>query len=440
MKIVGGNPLIGEVSVRGAKNSVSKALVAALLTSEPCVLRNVPSISDVDIVCEMIRCSGGHAAISESGSVEICARELKPVSPDRWAGFARQSRIPILFCGPLLARIGAARIAPLGGDAIGPRPVDYHIAALQKFGATIEDQGSDGLLVSARRLTGCKIALDYPSVGATEQVLLTSVLAEGVTELSNAAIEPEIIDLIMLLQKMGATISVDTDRTITITGVMDLHGFRHTAMPDPLEVASWACAAVATGGSIFVGNARQIDLMAFLNKLRQMGGQFKVRDEGISFSRCQDSLRPVILETDVHPGFRTDWQQPFVVALTQAEGVSIVHETVYEDRFGYVSALNQMGAGIQLHRECLGSKRCRFGQRNHLHSAVIAGPSRLRGCDVSIPDLRAGFSYVIAALSAEGVSTVRNIGLIGRGYENFPQKLQALGARFEILMAENLDT
>jgi UDP-N-acetylglucosamine 1-carboxyvinyltransferase len=226
---------------------------------------------------------------------------------------------------------------------------------------------------------------------------------------------------------MGAIIMVDTDRGITIIGVKHLRGFDHTCIPDRLEAASWACAAAATGGRIFVRNARQIDMMTFLNKFRQLGGDFAITSEGIEFWRG-GPLQSIPLETDVHPGFMTDWQQPFVIALTQAQGVSVVHETVYEERFGYVAALNKMGAQIQLYRECLGSRKCRFGQRNYLHSAVVVGPTPLRGERIYIPDLRAGFSYVIAALAAEGVSTLENVSLIGRGYENLYAKLRTLGA------------
>jgi UDP-N-acetylglucosamine 1-carboxyvinyltransferase len=426
--IRGGRTLNGDVTVRGAKNSVPKNLVATLLTSEPCVLRNVAKIKDVDIVADMIRCLGGTVNEIHPGTLEISAADIRDMSPADWARFSGQSRIPILFCGPLLARTGKAVVANLGGCSIGPRPVDFHLAALQQFGATIASENDDGIALVAKRLTGAKIALEYPSVGATEQVLLTAVLAEGVTELTNAAVEPEIIDLIMLLQKMGAIISVDTDRVITIVGVKTLHGFSHTAMPDRLEAASWACAAAVTGGRIFVKGARQADMMTFLNKYRQLGGAFEIEQDGIVFWRAEDQLRAVVLETDVHPGFMTDWQQPFVVALTQAQGISIVHETVYEDRFGYVYALNQMGGNIQLHRECLGGKRCRFGQRNYLHSAVIAGPSPLSGSNVTVPDLRGGFSYVIAALVADGTSQINNISVIRRGYEDFYCKLEALGA------------
>lgn len=426
--ITGGRALTGDVTVRGAKNSVPKNLVAALLTAERSVLRNVAKIKDVEIVSELIRCLGGQVDEIGPGCIQISTADIRPMSADKWAAFADQSRIPVLFCGPLLARLGRAVIPRLGGCSIGPRPVDYHLAALRQFGAKVESDDADGIVLTATRLTGCKVALEYPSVGATEQVLLTAVLAEGVTELSNAAVEPEIIDLIMLLQKMGAIISVDTDRVITIVGVETLHGFSHTAMPDRLEAASWACAAAATGGRIFVKGARQADMMTFLNKYRQFGGAFEIREDGILFWRGETKLQAVVLETDVHPGFMTDWQQPFVVALTQAHGISVVHETVYEDRFGYISALNHMGAKIQLHRECLGGKQCRFGQRNYLHSAIIAGPSPLFGSEVTIPDLRGGFSYVIAALVAEGTSQINNIGLIQRGYEDFYCKLRALGA------------
>jgi len=254
------------------------------------------------------------------------------------------------------------------------------------------------------------------------------VLAEGVTELSNAAVEPEIMDLIMVLQKMGAIISVDVDRVIKIVGVKQLRGFDHTAIPDRLEAASWACAAVATNGRIYVRNAQQFPMMTFLNRFRQIGGDFRVDEHGIEFWRAGGRLRSTAVETDVYPGFSTDYQQPFVIALTQADGVSIVHETVYEDRFGYVDALQRMGAQIQLYRECLGGLRCRFGQRNYKHSAVIVGPTRLRGADIEIPDLRAGFSYLIAALAAEGESRIANTRIIERGYENITAKLLALGA------------
>lgn len=426
LMIRGGKPLHGEVTIRGAKNALPKIMVATLLTAEPCTLRNVADVADVEIISDLIRALGGNVTSPEPGTLVIDNANLQPMQRSVLKEFSGKSRIPILTCGPLLARFGEAPIPSLGGCRIGPRPVDFHIRALQELGGDLyEEPGASRL--TAKTLKGAKIHLDYPSVGATEQVILSAVRAEGVTELSNAAVEPEIIDLICVLQKMGAIIMVDTDRVITIFGVKELRGFAHSAIPDRLEAASWACAAVTTNGRIFVRNARQIDMMTFLNKFRQLGGDFAIREDGIEFWRG-GKLQSIPLETDVHPGFMTDWQQPFVIALTQARGVSVVHETVYEERFGYVAALNKMGAHIQLYRECLGSRKCRFGQRNYLHSAVIVGPTPLHGERINIPDLRAGFSYVIAALAAEGISTLENVSLIGRGYENIYTKLRTLGA------------
>ena len=423
----GGRPLRGTVTLRGAKNSLPKLMVAAALTDAPCVLRNVSGIADVQIVTELLRALGGEVEEVEPGAIRISTANLQPMERSVLRDFSGRSRIPILLCGPLLARFGVAPVPSLGGCRIGNRPVDFHIAALQQLGATLHEQAGASHL-SAERLTGNKIQLDFPSVGATEQVILSAVRADGVTELSNAAVEPEIMDLIMVLQKMGAVISVDVDRTITIVGVKRLRGFDHEAVPDRLEAASWACAAVATCGRIMVRNARQADMMTFLNRFRQIGGDFSVTPDGIEFWREREKLRSTALQTDVYPGFSTDYQQPFVIALTQAEGVSIVHETVYEDRFGYVEALNRMGARIQLYRECLGGLSCRFGKRNYKHSAVIVGPTALHGAEIHIPDLRAGFSYVIAALAATGESTLTGTHLIQRGYENIIEKLTALGA------------
>jgi UDP-N-acetylglucosamine 1-carboxyvinyltransferase len=432
MILRGGRPLEGSVSLRGAKNSLPKLMVAALLTDEKCTLRNVADIADVQIVSELIRALGGDVEEVAYGTLEICTANLRPMERSILREFSGRSRIPILTCGPLLARLGKAPVPSLGGCRIGQRPVDFHINALQQLGATLHEEAGASHL-STERLHGTKIRLDYPSVGATEQVILSAVLAEGITEISNAAMEPEIMDLIMVLQKMGATISVDLDRAITIIGARRLRGFDHSAVPDRLEAASWACAAIATNGRIMVRNARQVDMMTFLNRYRQIGGDFRVTEEGIEFWREREHLRSTALQTDVFPGFSTDYQQPFVIALTQADGVSILHETVYEDRFGYVEALNRMGARIQLYRECLGGLKCRFGQRNYKHSAVIVGSTQLVGAEIHIPDLRAGFSYVIAALAARGESKLTGTNLIQRGYENLIPKLEGLGA--EILQA-----
>jgi UDP-N-acetylglucosamine 1-carboxyvinyltransferase len=437
LTVHGGTPLHGTVNVRGAKNLVSKAMVAALLGEEPSRLRGVPEISDVGIVSGLLELHGVSVQrVTEGtgdaqGELVLDPRNVEQAHVADIDAHAGSSRIPILLCGPLLHRLGEAFIPDLGGCRIGERPINFHLDVLRAFGAVV-DKRPEGLRLSApRRLQGTKLELPYPSVGTTEQVLLTAVRAEGLTELRNAATEPEILDLINVLQKMGAMISVDTDRTIRIEGVDRLGGYSHRAIPDRIEAASWACAALATRGDITVRGARQSDLTTFLNVFRKIGGAFDIDDEGIRFWHPGGDLRSLVLETDVHPGFMTDWQQPLVVALTQTSGLSIVHETVYEKRLGFTRALGAMGATIQLYRECLGGLPCRFGQRNFQHSAVISGPTKLQGAEITVPDLRAGFSYLIAALAAEGTSRVHGIGLIERGYEHFQDKLDAVGAFYE---------
>jgi len=432
IRVTGGAPLNGEILVRGAKNFVSKAMVAALLGSTPSTLRNVPDIRDVAVVSSLLRLHGAGVDYNvDSGVLSIDPSQLTKADAVSIAEHAGSSRIPILLCGPLLHRLGEAVIPDLGGCRIGDRPIDFHLDILTKFGAVVTEM-QDGLHLSAPNgLHGIKYVLSFPSVGATEQLLLTAVMAEGITRLENAAVEPEIKDLIDTLQKMGAIISVDTDRSVTIEGVARMHGYDHTALTDRIEVGSWASAALATHGDIMVLGAQQRSMGMFLNVFRKVGGEFDVVPEGIRFYHPGGELHPIALQTDVHPGFMTDWQQPLVVALTQAKGLSIVHETVYEKRFGFTDALVAMGAHVQLFRECLGDKECRFGQRNFKHSAVISGPTPLTAAEITVPDLRGGFSHLIAALAATGTSTVHGIGIIDRGYEDFRGKLAALGATVE---------
>ncbi|MDO5722210.1 MAG: UDP-N-acetylglucosamine 1-carboxyvinyltransferase [Actinomycetaceae bacterium] len=432
LRVNGGKPLHGEITVRGAKNLVPKAMVASLLADTPSKLRNVPLIRDVDVVSQLLHLHGVGVNFDQgAGVLDLDPSAVTSARIDAIGSLAGSSRIPILFCGPLLHRLGEAFIPDLGGCNIGGRPIDFHLETLRSFGARVEKLDTGLRIVAKRRLRGTQVALPYPSVGATEQTLLTAVMAEGLTELTGAAIEPEIMDLINVLQKMGAIISVDTDRTIRIEGVDHLEGYTHTALPDRIEAASWASAALATGGDIYVRGANQPDMLTFLNTFRKAGGQFRVDDNGIRFWHPGEPLQPIALETNVHPGFMTDWQQPLVVALTQATGLSIVHETVYENRFGFTEALRQMGANIQVYRECLGRLECRFGRSNFYHSAVISGPTKLSGTEITVPDLRGGFSHLIAALAAEGQSVVHGIDMISRGYEHFLTKLRQLNADVE---------
>ncbi|HOQ21509.1 MAG TPA: UDP-N-acetylglucosamine 1-carboxyvinyltransferase [Microbacterium sp.] len=432
LAIRGGRPLVGRVEVKGAKNLATKAMVAALLGETESVLRDVPDISDVQVVRSLLEVHGvtidddgdGVLRLDPSGAVSAHMEEI-----DAHAG---ASRIPILFCGPLLHLLGQAFIPDLGGCRIGDRPIDFHLDALRAFGATVDKLPSGIRLSAPNGLHGADITLPYPSVGATEQVLLTAVRAKGTTELRGAAIEPEIMDLIAVLQKMGAIISYEPNRVIFIEGVDSLRGYDHRCIFDRNEAASWACAALATDGDIFVGGAKQPEMLTFLNVFRKAGGDFDIPEDGIRFRRGGE-LKPVVVETDVHPGFMTDWQQPLIVALTQAQGTSTVHETVYENRLGFTQALNKMGADIVVHPEGIASPDRRVARRALEQAAVVNGPTPLHGADVVVPDLRGGYSYVIAALAAEGESRVRGVEIIRRGYEKFLDKLTALGADFDVL-------
>ncbi|HAN25058.1 MAG: UDP-N-acetylglucosamine 1-carboxyvinyltransferase [Microbacterium sp.] len=433
ISIRGGRPLSGRVEVKGAKNLVTKAMVASLLGESPSILRDVPEISDVAVVRSLLEVHGVRVEDGvEPGSLVLDPRDVESAHFEEIDAHAGASRIPILFCGPLLHRLGQAFIPDLGGCRIGDRPIDFHLDALRKFGAVVEKLPSGIRLSAPQGLRGASIHLPYPSVGATEQVLLTAVRAKGVTELRNAAIEPEIMDLIAVLQKMGAIISYEPNRVIFIEGVDRLKGYDHRAIFDRNEAASWASAAIATDGEIFVAGARQQEMLTFLNVLRKVGADFDVQEDGILFRR-DGELRPVVVETDVHPGFMTDWQQPLIVALTQASGRSVVHETVYENRFGFTQALVKMGADIVVHPHGLQEGVRRVARRALEQAAVITGPTALRGADITVPDLRGGYSHVIAALTAEGESIVRNVGIIRRGYPDFFAKLRALGADFDVI-------
>ncbi len=424
----GGKPLNGTVKVSGAKNAATKQLVASLLTDEEVTLANVPAISDVTATLELLE-RVGVGVRREGDKLTIKANGIK--NGDVVSAYSRKNRIPILLIGPLLHRFGEAKIPMLGGCKIGARPVDIHLEGYKKMGAEIicED---DCYTIKADKLKAAVIELPFPSVGATENLMLAAVRAKGTTTISNAAIEPEIMDTAKLLQSMGAIINLEANRTWVIEGVDELNGASHEVIADRIEAASFGITAALTGGEVFVEGAKQDHLLSYLNALRRVGVPFEIKPEGIMFYSAK-KYQPIVLETDVHPGFMTDWQQPFVMLLTQAEGVSIVHETIFEDRFGYTESLNKMGAKIQLHSDCLGSKECRYKHQNYKHSCIIVGPTPLTASDIQIPDLRAGFSYILAALMAEGSSTVTGVEHIERGYENIIGKLKGLGADINVL-------
>jgi UDP-N-acetylglucosamine 1-carboxyvinyltransferase len=421
--IKGGKPLFGEVTLAGAKNAVSKIMIATLLTEEPCILENVPQIGEVDIILELFEALGSN--------VERAGATMKIATPDikssRVTNLSRSNRIPILALGPLLARKGEAEVPITGGDKIGPRPVDIHLEALAKLGAQLEITKNSYRAWAKNGLHGTEIELRFPSVGATENAILAAVLAEGKTVIKNAALEPELIDLIKMLQKMGAIIELAPPRTITIEGVKKLRGVTHRIMPDRNEAVSFACLAIATNGRIFVNEARQDDLITFLNVVRRMGAEYEVTPEGIAFSHA-GSLAGLSIHTDVHPGFMTDWQQPLAVLLTQARGNSSIHETIYEDRFGYANDLNEMGAHLRVSTDCPKGEECRFAGKGFYHYAAIDGPTALKSAHLTVRDLRSGMLDILAALIADGVSEIDGVEEIDRGYERIDERLRQLGA------------
>jgi len=436
LKITGGIPLKGQVKAAGAKNAMTKLLVASLLSDKRCRFYNVPNIGDVEVTVALCQEIGMQVDWDrEAGIMEVITKELKTsYVPQRFSG---ANRIPILMIGALLGRTDEDIIVPtVGGCPIGPRSVDFHIEALQKLGASIEYRGmkKEGAYFAHAHngLKGTLINLPYPSVGATENTILAGVTARGITVIKNAAIEPEVVELILFLQKLGAIITLDVDRTIRIQGTRRFYEVEHTVIPDRIEAASWGMAAISSKGSVFVEGAQHHNMVTFLNKIREVGGGFDIRSNGIEFFYDGPLQGGLHLETDVHPGFMTDWQQPFVVLLTQATGSSVVHETVYENRFGYTETIAEMGADITLFRQCLGGKQCRFASQSFCHSLIVKGASPLVGKDISVPDLRAGFAYVMAALLASGASRISGLHFLERGYENLVNKLGSLGADVSI--------
>ena len=423
-------PLRGDVFIRGSKNAVTKHMVAAVLGEGASTIRQVPEVGDVAITSDILR-SLGVAVDHDEDAGTIVVEPHEGVTTRVPLSFSGLNRIPILLLGPLLHRTGEAFVPLVGGDPIGRRPVDFHIDALKALGAEIEVT-EDGITAKASQLRGARIELPYPSVGATETVLLTACLAEGRTVLRGAATEPEVIELALFLQRMGARIEMSPGRKITIDGVERLKGAETTLAGDRNEAFSYLVAGLVTGGEVRVHGCQQDRLVTAITTLNRMGASFDITDDYIQAS-APNGLVPAAVQTDTHPGFMTDWQTPLVVLFTQADGMSVLHETVYEDRLVYVPALKQMGAEIELFSTCLGGESCRFHDTNAKHSAVVKGVSKLRGAEVEVPDVRAGFSSVIAAAIADGPSRIGGIHHLERGYHRPLEQFAELGLPIEVV-------
>jgi UDP-N-acetylglucosamine 1-carboxyvinyltransferase len=386
-------------------------MVAALLGAGPSTVRNCPEIGEVQTVAGILRALGCEVETdADRVTVDAAALTTNRV-PLSYGGV---NRIPILLLGPLLHRTGEAFVPLVGGDRIGARPVDFHVDALEAMGAEIHTT-EDGVEAKATRLHGARIELPYPSVGATETVLLSAVLAEGRTVIDNSATEPEVIELALFLQRMGARLELRPDRRFVIEGVESLTGADHALAGDRMEAFSYLAAGLATGGRVSVHGCPQGRLVTAISTLHRMGAKFDITDEYVA-AYAEGPLLPSVVQTDTHPGFMTDWQSPLVVLFTQCDGMSVLHETVYEGRFPYVHALHEMGAEIALYDACLGGKRCRFNETNAMHSAVVRGVSKLKGATITVPDIRGGFAYVIAAAAAEGTTVLHDVHHLERGY------------------------
>ena len=410
--ITGGTPLKGEVSIGGAKNAVLKLMAAAILAKGETVIHNVPDLTDVEIMLNVIEQLGTKTHYDKiNKTVTIDATDITNVTAKY--ELVSKMRASFIILGALVSRCKEAIVALPGGCAIGERRVDFHIKGLEALGADIKIENGY-VHAKATKLEGSEIYLDIPSVGATENIMLAAILAEGSTKIQNAAREPEIIDLANFLNTMGADIVGAGTSDIVINGVTqdDLHPIEYTTIPDRIEAGTFMSAVVATRGSAIIKNIYPAHLTFFNNKLLKMGANIKLVEPTAIEVSAKGRLNTVNFVTQPYPGFPTDLQSMAMALLTTANGVGIITESLYENRFMQVPHLLRMGADI--HQD-----------RNH---AIIKGVKKLTGATVSASDLRAGASLVVAAIMADGTSIIENLHHIDRGYENFDTKLRALGA------------
>lgn len=430
--ITGGNPLKGTVKASGAKNVALKALVAACLTSEPVIIHNVPLISDFFVMADLIKELGGTFEVNDH-TVVVQVKEFKKsiITLDQ----AAHTRTSSMFIAPLLARHREATIPNPGGCRLGARPIDRIIQGLISMGANINYESEDGYFhAKTNGLQSMEYTFEKNTHTGTETLLIAAALAKGKTILRNAAAEPEIDELIDFLNKMGGHVERTSEREICIEGVETLHGAEFTIAPDRNEIVTFAIAAVASKGDVFVEGTTEEGLKEFIEVLKIAGGGVEVKQNGIRFY-YEKPLRAVDVITRPYPGFMTDWQAPWAVLMTQAEGDSVIHETIFEDRFSYVIQLRKMGAKIDLFNPEVKDKKLFYNfnleddRPEFCHAARIHGPTQLHNAVVAVSDLRAGASLVVAALLAKGESIVHGVHTVRRGYEDFENRLQKLGAR-----------
>jgi len=408
--IRGGRPLQGYINIGGAKNAALPIIAATLLTADECMLENVPDIEDIRNMVRVLHSMGVAARFEGDGRLRIRATRINRANLP--IDLARTMRASFLTVGPLLSRFGQAEAPHPGGCAIGTRPVSVDLKAFQEMGSTV---GIDGDYYDIRtpRLQGRRLMLDYPSHTGTENVLMAACLAQGTTIIENASIEPEVEDLADFLNAMGARVYGAGTHTIRVDGANRLHGTVYRIMPDRMEAGTFALAAMISRGNVSMEARVALWLGALNAKLEAAGAEITIAD-GLYTVQAPQEMQPTDIQTYPYPGFPTDLQAPYTTTMTQAEGISSVHETMFDNRLGYTVELAKMGA----HIDVSGSGR----------TAMVHGPSALRGAQVQALDIRSGAAVVLAGLAAEGETEIRNLAIIERGYENLAAKLQALGA------------
>lgn len=433
-KVEGGHALLGEITVSGAKNVALKVLIASLLTEEEVIIENVPLISDLYALAEIIKELGGEVEISPNHEMRINAKNLHTFEITS-SGFGKL-RASFLLLVPLLSRFKQVKIPLSGGDKIGVRPIDRTINGLRKMGAQLDFY--DGYYhAKTQGLKPVCYEFSKNTHTGTEALIMAACLTKGKTVLKNAAEEPEVDDLIAFLNSMGADITRRKNRTVEVRGVRKLHGTTFRIMPDRNEVVTFAIAAILTKGKLSIGPLYHEHLDAFYEVLSRVGITFTHKGNHLLIDGDKRPIFASNVETAPYPGFMTDWQAPWTLLMTQAEGVSCVYEKVFDNRFGYVAELKKMGAQILPCEMNLKNpqKELNFNylaeEKNVIHAVEIVGPSKLVGQELLIPDLRAGATLVLAALTATGVSRLYGIEHIDRGYENFCERLKKLGAKME---------
>jgi len=421
--IKGGNPLHGTVTVSGAKNSALPVMAAALLTADQVTVHNIPKVRDLVTMSKLLAFMGASVSATEipAGDYTISTPTLNHAEAPY--ELVKTMRASILTLGPLMARLGIARVSLPGGCAIGARPIDLHLTALEKMGAeiTMSHGYIEAKVPNHGRLRGAHIIFDKITVTGTENILMAAALADGETILENAAREPEITDLIVMLRKMGACIAGDGTSTLRIRGVKELHGTEHTVIPDRIEAGTFLIAGAITGGDLTVANCAPDHLGAVIAKLQQAGVNTEIVDESTLRVRPATKLIAADVTTEEYPGFATDMQAQYMALATQAEGTSVITETIFENRYLHASELVRMGANISVD-----------GRR-----AVVRGPAQLSGTTVQASDLRASAGMVLAGLVAGGETVIDRVYHIDRGYEGIVEKLSSVGANISRSHAPN---